>query len=848
MPRVRWLLLVLAATVIGSASGGASTPPAAIFPRSHEPLDDPFPIRRYRVTEAQFADAIKSLDAGAMVRMPRADFESRVQKAAATAARPVPRITDATFTATLAGTDLTGTAEFTVENACSRPVALPFDAFKPALRSATWADGREAVVGNLGGGPAVWVEKSGTDSLRAKWSLLGTPDGGGQRYELRVPPTPGALLTLELPADQTPAVANDDALLTGPFPIDGGRREWRLRFGGRSRLEFTVRGPTPPDAGFAETALAARYDVTPEHLTCSFEYDLEPSRGPVGEWAFALDAGLQVTDVVVNNRAGWRIEPGKTPADPRKLRVTLRQPGAGGKLVISAVAPLADAPLPVARPLNAVVQAERVEIRLHPDLQPRAWSPGDYRLTNTLVGTDQSRTLLLVGTLLPAGSDAAFRRMPTLQTDAADSFSTTETVVWRPGRESSLVSCRVGVRVARGQLFRLAFRAPPGFAPERADPSDLVRHAGPTPSGFAVEFARPLTAGQRVELRFDLRGPGVPGGVVPFPQVSPVGAAQRDGWFSVCPDVSWSAQIQTVPPVPEADDLDLFDAPGDALATYSYRGTAPAGWLTLGSPAHLAPPPRPVQTTVAPVPAGNNDTPPRPSVLAVGDLYHVTAVGERGGAVVAFGGTATGGRECPVSLPAGAVVRAACVGGQWLDPARCRTSDDGVLRLPLPASDDPVRFEVRYRLPVSAGELRSPLPDVPGRTDVRRWWVFDAAVVPVSPVLSRRTVPASDLPTLLGPPLDRDGAVVERFDGDTVTVESRRTATLRGIAFALAVFVLGRRRCGLSLVFAACAGLIVAFGPPAWVLSAWSPLCVALVTALLAFAEGGRPAVVAAVA
>src|SRR5207253_543626 len=111
-------------------------------------------------------------------------------------------------------------------------------------------------------------------------------------------------------------------------------------FGGRSVLTFAVRNAeTSSNVGTIEASLVARYELSPGQLTCTFEYDLQPARGPVSEWVFAVDPGLKVTDVVVNNRAGWREEPAAKPDVPRRLRVALREPGAGGKVVVSAVDP-----------------------------------------------------------------------------------------------------------------------------------------------------------------------------------------------------------------------------------------------------------------------------------------------------------------------------------------------------------------------------------------------------------------------------------------------------------------------------------------------------------------------------
>ena len=215
-----------------------------------------------------------------------------------------------------------------------------------------------------------------------------------------------------MPADQVPT-APADVLLTGPFEVPGqpARRAWRLRFGGRSKLEFAVR--TGGATGTAARAkLAAKYDLAPGQLTATFEYELHPVRWSVGEWAFTADPGLRVTDVATNNRAGWVIDPPAAPNGPRRVRVSLRQPGPGGKVVVTAVAPFPDAlhadALPVVRPLDAVLDDERIELRIAPGLKVDSWAAGDYQLTDVVHpapgAIDQTRVLSLAGALLPTGA------------------------------------------------------------------------------------------------------------------------------------------------------------------------------------------------------------------------------------------------------------------------------------------------------------------------------------------------------------------------------------------------------------------------------------------------------------
>ena len=353
----------------------------------------------------------------------------------------------------------------------------------------------------------------------------------------------------------------------------------------------------------AQAKLAARYDLAPGQLTAAFEYDLHPARGSAGEWTFTADPGLRITDVVTNNRAGWTVDPPATPGGQRRVRVSLRQPGPGGKVLITAVAPFPDsarpdAPLPAIRPLNAVLDDEKLELRIAPGLKVEAWSAGDYRLTEATTAAtapppgaaDQSRVLSLVGTLLPAGADEAFRRMPAIRTAHADAeFTTYERLSWELDATRALLVARASIRVRRGPLFQITVRPPPGFTLDRSasGTDELVSHVGQLAGGqHVVEFARPLATGQQGELRLEFRGPGVKlGEPVAFPVFAMNGAAERDGWLSISASPEWAAVVRAGAGASPAGLWGWLttDAPTDARAVYLFRGKEPDGTATLVS-------------------------------------------------------------------------------------------------------------------------------------------------------------------------------------------------------------------------------------------------------------------------
>jgi hypothetical protein len=595
--------LGLAALLSFDAAGSPDTAdlavggPASVFLRKPAAVEDPFPIVRLRASQAQLGTIFKQPETGPLVELPREEFESLVARGgrAVAAARSRIRITELRLKAELIGGDLAGSAELDVINTTDQPQLLSLEQLRLSITSATWKDGPEAILGSTTGvtGTVVWVEQPGPRTLQFRWSLAGSSEFGEKRFELRTPSTPSAVLDLDLPAGEV-ATAPPDVLVSGPVPANDSRTSWRFRFGGHTRLDFSVRPRTNPGVVSA-ASLVSRYDASQGQLTCTFEYDLRPARGTIGEWTFAVDAGLRVTDVVVNNRSGWSVDPPSAAGQTRKLHVRLHQPGAGGKVRISALAPFADTshteelPLPVIRPLNAVLDAERdelMEIRFSPDLKPLRWSPGDYRLMESQVQADQSRTISLVGTLLPAGSDHAFRRPPAIATTVIEPvFSATEQIAWRFDPVHLSARVKVGIIVRRGPLFRFQLQTPAGYGFVRAacNNPDVVASTAVVNGGVAIDFTRPLTTDQKVELTFDFQGPKARTARFPFPAFLPLGASETSGVIGLERSASWSVDAHAGAGTIPTDWLDLDEPaiPPQAAVSFRFRGVEPVGSIRL---------------------------------------------------------------------------------------------------------------------------------------------------------------------------------------------------------------------------------------------------------------------------
>ena len=153
----RFLFLVLLALAIGlgsvapadTARMAATGAPILSIP---EPVEDPFPIARIRVTGDQLVEALKLRDLGTLVRLPRQEFEARVRKAGLAEERDPPRLVEAKYRAAYAGGDLGGDAQWTIHNPRVGAAYLPLDPLKLAVAASTWADGSEAILGSFGPG------------------------------------------------------------------------------------------------------------------------------------------------------------------------------------------------------------------------------------------------------------------------------------------------------------------------------------------------------------------------------------------------------------------------------------------------------------------------------------------------------------------------------------------------------------------------------------------------------------------------------------------------------------------------------------------------------------------------
>ena len=188
--------------------------------------------------------------------------------------------------------------------------------------------------------------------------------------------------------------------------------------------------------------------------------------------------------------------------------------------------------------------------------------------------------------MLPAGSDRVHRIPPSIVAGpAAAEYAATEELSWRFDGERSAVQLRLGIQVRRGPLFRLMLRHPADYTFLRAIAAqdELVGAAVNSGTSVAVEFARPLMAGERASVTLEFQGPRTSARPFAFPAFTPVGAVERAGVVGVYTGPLWSmtSRLGAGTTATRWFDLNSPPPPSGAAATFRYAGTDPDGMLTL---------------------------------------------------------------------------------------------------------------------------------------------------------------------------------------------------------------------------------------------------------------------------
>lgn len=583
------LMLALAGLLTAVAAGPSSPGPAAtvaapaLRPRS---FPDPIPILRVWLDDDRAAATLAGpLARGTLVRLPRDQFERRVQQAAlATNALP-PRLIESRYTAELDGTGLRGTGEWFVRGAG----LLPLEPYRLALgQPRVGSSVLPLIRADLAGKPttSVWIEQSTTEAITVPWSVRGIEEPTADRYDLLFPPAAIGYLDLQLPMGRTPILTGADHLLTGPWPgMTDNRQRWRIALGSGNKLDLAIRrgGDSREPPTLVRANRTARWDLSPGMTTATVDFDLEPVRGTLSTATFEIDPGWQVTDVTGPNRWNWRTEP--APMGRSRVFVVAEEGTPLTRVSLSGGGGLSSGgwAVPEAQLLGALPGTDLLEIRLDPALKLMGYDPGDYRLIAGQI--DRGYRLNLTGGIFPAGVNRSERKPPTLTVRPVDAeYASTEELTWRVTPERMELAGRYRIRVSRGPVVQLPLQISPGWTIDGVTitPDDAGVTWSQVGSGqVVIEPSRPWITGQTVQLRIDLHAPvpvtasndAGPPQVIPFPRASFPQAMERDGNLSLVVGPSWQAWPS---PPPES-----MTEGGQGPLVYPFRGRTPEGELSI---------------------------------------------------------------------------------------------------------------------------------------------------------------------------------------------------------------------------------------------------------------------------
>jgi hypothetical protein len=491
-------------------------------------------IRRQYLSPERLAQELKRVEEGVLIRLPVAEFDERVKRAAQANKRKVPpRLLEARYHAVLKDESLVGDAQWKVRHTGPEPGLLSLESFNLALRQARFENGDALIAAFDEKTPALLVETAGEQMLSLEWSARAEADPEGLRFHLEIPPCAVAVVELDVPVGRD-LIVLDDTLLSGPHPAEAAdQRRWRIVCGGRRALDFRIRPADRPTAGRDHpNSLFVQQKTTqklyPEGLDATFELRVESLERGVRELVCECDPELRLRDVVGPSVDRCTIQPGSGAA-PARLTIRLREPVRKGTWQVLCLAPLNTSRLPAGpsthitwkspglRLVGGVLWGgESLELFFHPDLRFESWDAGGFRLTDSKDVERQTglRHLTLAGGGLvsqgaPANAPPA-RPQARLQAYGVE-YRAHQLAWWHCDAGGMALTLQIGYDVSQGQLFQLPVLLPAGWVVERVEmnPSSLLRNShersvkGETT--LYVELTRPLVSTEEARREDRLR-------------------------------------------------------------------------------------------------------------------------------------------------------------------------------------------------------------------------------------------------------------------------------------------------------------------------------------------------------
>jgi hypothetical protein len=564
---------------------------------------------RIELSPQQLAKELARPGQGALVKLPRDDFEKRVRSArqAAAAQTAVARIVRAHYMGELSERDLTlGRGEWVVSNPGPGAALLPLSPLALALDRCAWESGRDAVLGDLDSkGLAAWVKEPGIESLFFDWTCRGTPTPQGLAFDLRLPASPQTTLELKLPADMWPSLSPKAGLVTGPHDAGAaGKKLWRLQLAGKTQVSLVVRRvqAAPSVPLFYQTQV--RQVVTPDRVLAEYEFQVEVPQGAIRELAFEADGSLEPFEANLGSvELPWRWEPppesaeGKPGRGTGTLVVAFREPQQGpiAPLRIRCLAPrpaAANWASPALRLRQAICRSETLKLQLQPDVHLGRLERGDFQLVNGSTDADGTLTLTFSDPRATLGIPSARPRFQVAGGGAE--FTTAQRTRWHIEPDGTFLECDVSFHVSRGQLHQLAVKLPAAGGPYHVEsvetePKESLRDWAPAGGILFVELQKGLTPQSIVPfvLRLRLRSTLAVGAspvTIDLADVEPVGAALRKCMLQVTTGPLLHAQLlqSSVPPLaalPLSASPAAQERPKWPAFAFAYRDQALSGKL-----------------------------------------------------------------------------------------------------------------------------------------------------------------------------------------------------------------------------------------------------------------------------
>lgn len=570
---------------------------------------DPVPIRRILLPSERVPAELGRVRQGAFVQLSPEEFAEKLRQArrAAAALSNPPRLLVARYSASLLPDALAGTAQWTARNWGGTPALLPLQPLNLAVRKARLGAAEtattDAAIGDLDGKSLGWLlDRDGEQSAALEWTARGIPFPGGLRFDVRVPPA--ALATLELTAPEDRVVDRGaNCLVSGPFPTDrAGWKRWHIDCAGKSQLELVVRDARR--SGAAPLLIAqvdARWDLEPDLFRGEFDFTVEVLREAVRELTFECDPELHPYEISGRDVESWELQPRPAPSRASSLTLRLRAPLHDGlfQVKIRALAPANRSSRWTAPSLGlrqALLRAENIVLRVHPDLRLEEWNSGSYRFVAgpSLGAGAPPRTRDGWQLIALAGRGMAATRPSARLVMRGPEYRCRQLTWWHVSPQQSTLSAEIAFELVQGELHRPVVELPQGWDVDNVEmtPANLLRSWSVAQEAerslLLVDLHHSLGAAAgsvapapRLRLQLHPRRPELitrSGHSFPFPQLRPTGARFLEGAYAISLDAALKGTPDTMAIAQPAPERGPWEARTPDYC-YSHRGIPAAGKL-----------------------------------------------------------------------------------------------------------------------------------------------------------------------------------------------------------------------------------------------------------------------------